>query len=210
MAPLIHSALRLPPLHSALRTPDSALRTAALGAGEYPPCASAWDRARAISQASSRSLCALPGPVRAPVRLRNQARVRRARTRNSTVPARRRPDTALSISDCEWFEDCYVERGPAQGEVVEGYVEDSDVVRLGHPSERLRRALGNGEARFNQFRIWYSVFRIPHLPRGTFRRRQEQVAILEAAQGIQQWIVGLALVLHLLSLAEAHLCLGPL
>jgi len=48
-----------------------------------------------------------------------------------------------------------------------------------------------------------------HLPRGTLRLRQQHVAILEALHRIQQRILGLALGLHLLCLAEAHLRLGP-
>ena len=48
-----------------------------------------------------------------------------------------------------------------------------------------------------------------HLPRGTLRLRQEQVAILEAPQRIQQRVGGLILGLHLLGLAEARLRLGP-
>lgn len=41
-----------------------------------------------------------------------------------------------------------IERGAAQGEVVEGDVEEGDVVLLG-PLERLRRALGDGAAGLN-------------------------------------------------------------
>ena len=41
------------------------------------------------------------------------------------------------------------------------------------------------------------------------RRGQQQVAILEALQGKQQRVGGLALGLHLLSLAEERLRLGP-
>ena len=47
------------------------------------------------------------------------------------------------------------------------------------------------------------------MPRGTLGLGEEQVAILEALQRIQQRVVGLALGLHLLGLAEARLRLGP-
>ena len=46
MAPLLLYALRLPPLHSAIRNPQSAIRRAAPDADEYPPGTTGWSRAR--------------------------------------------------------------------------------------------------------------------------------------------------------------------
>ena len=47
------------------------------------------------------------------------------------------------------------------------------------------------------------------MPRGALGGGEEQVAIPEAPQRVEQRVVGLALGLHLLGLAEARLRLGP-
>ncbi len=79
------------------------------------------------------------------------------------------------------------------------------------PLERLRRALGDGAAGFDRIphpaRLAFRVQR--HLPRGALGGGEEQVAIPEASQRVEQRVVGLALGLHLLGLAEARLRLGP-
>ena len=81
------------------------------------------------------------------------------------------------------------------------------------PLERLRRALGDGAAGFSEARFDMLDADVPkssmRLPRGALGGGEEQVAIPEALQRVEQRVVGLALGLHLLGLAEARLRLGP-
>jgi hypothetical protein len=70
-------------------------------------------------------------------------------------PARRRAETASSISDFGFrisdfgfSQDRLVERGAAQGQVVEREVEKRRAAHSFFPLERLGRALGDGATRF--------------------------------------------------------------
>ncbi len=74
------------------------------------------------------------------------------------------------------IENRHVERGAAQREVVDGDVEEADIVLLG-PLERLRRALGDGAAKGKPFVLFQFSFRFPGL---MLRLSQEHVAILDA------------------------------
>ncbi len=228
----------------------------------------------AISHASSKSACALSGPVGLFSRKRSQARVRRPRGSSSCWPARRRPATAASSSRRAvgnvaaevtrrkpsaadgasaalrrrtTAQNGLVKRDAAQREVVEGDLEKRMTRVCLNPLERLCRALGDDAAGFEQgsaralacsnprprglVRARGRLESVgcagdvsgegagnstrgacaPHtdLPRGALGGGEEQAAIPEAAQRVEQRVVGLVFFLHLLGHAEARLRLGP-
>jgi hypothetical protein len=104
--------------------------------------------------------------------------------------------------------DGFIKRGAPQREVVEGDVEKPVLRR--HPLERLRRALGDSAAGLQQF--WLVTCHLQllgYLPCGVLARREEQVAIPEAAQRVEQGVFGRVLGLHLLGLAEERQGPGP-
>ena len=80
------------------------------------------------------------------------------------------------------------ERGAAEGEVVEGDVEE--ILLRGRPPERLGRALGDGSTRGEQSLLVRSCFNPARFP---LCLGQEQVAIVEALKRIQERVLGLPL-----------------